>query len=45
MAPDSFKNLGFGDDADAAIPALNATTVTPSQPRPEVPTHDKSRPS
>ena len=45
MAPDSFKNLGFGDDADAAMAALNAATVTPSQPQPQVQTHDKPPPS
>ncbi|KAF2686612.1 hypothetical protein K458DRAFT_415974 [Lentithecium fluviatile CBS 122367] len=42
MAPDSFKNLGFGDDADAASAALDAATRTPSQPQ-QSQTHDKPR--
>ncbi|KAI1563563.1 FabG Dehydrogenase with different specificities related to short-chain alcohol dehydrogenase [Pyrenophora tritici-repentis] len=32
MAPDSFKNLGFGEDADGRGPAI-ATSSQPSQPR------------
>ncbi|KAH7414005.1 hypothetical protein DE146DRAFT_14515 [Phaeosphaeria sp. MPI-PUGE-AT-0046c] len=32
MAPDSFKNLGFGDDSDAPA-AANATSSPPSQPQ------------
>jgi cytochrome c oxidase assembly protein subunit 19 len=31
MAPDSFKNLGFGDDADAPAQARSTATATPSQ--------------
>ncbi|EAT77599.1 hypothetical protein SNOG_15056 [Parastagonospora nodorum SN15] len=34
MAPDSFKNLGFGDDSDT--PAGNATSTQPSQPQAQV---------
>ena len=45
MAPDSFKNLGFGDDADAPSQALNAGTATPSQKQPQPPTNDKPRAS
>jgi hypothetical protein len=47
MAPDSFKNLGFGDDpADAAAAAaLNAANVTPSQTQPKAQNHDKPPPS
>jgi hypothetical protein len=38
MAPDSFKNLGFGDDSDASS-ATNATSPPPSQPQ----HHDQSK--
>ncbi|KAH3941634.1 hypothetical protein HBH53_199560 [Parastagonospora nodorum] len=34
MAPDSFKNLGFGDDSDT--PAGNATSTQPSQRQAQV---------
>lgn len=45
MAPDSFKNLGFGDDADAPTPTSKATTVTPSQQQPQLPQQDTPRKS
>jgi cytochrome c oxidase assembly protein subunit 19 len=32
MAPDSFKNLGFGDDSDSPV-AANATSTQASQPQ------------
>lgn len=45
MAPDSFKNLGFGDDADAPSQAPNAATATPPGPRSQPPSNDNSRAS
>ncbi|KAF2786918.1 hypothetical protein K505DRAFT_330010 [Melanomma pulvis-pyrius CBS 109.77] len=47
MAPDSFKNLGFGDghDSDAALQAPNAATATQSQQQPQSQQHDKPRTS
>ncbi|KAF2866685.1 hypothetical protein BDV95DRAFT_504160, partial [Massariosphaeria phaeospora] len=44
MAPDSFKNLGFGDDDQAAGTAsqsLDAATVTPPQQQPQSQTQEK----
>ncbi|KAF2447388.1 hypothetical protein P171DRAFT_224037 [Karstenula rhodostoma CBS 690.94] len=47
MAPDSFKNLGFGDDADgpAQAPTPTPATATPSQQQPRSQTDDKPRAS
>ena len=39
MAPDSFKNLGFGDDSDS--PGLGPATATSSQPSQPLQGHDK----
>lgn len=41
MAPDSFRNLGFGDDADGPPPAVKTVTATSSQQQPNPLTNDK----
>lgn len=45
MAPDSFKNLGFGDDADGPAQPPKTATATPSQQQPRPQTDDKPRAS
>ncbi|KAH9865325.1 Cytochrome c oxidase assembly protein cox19 [Plenodomus biglobosus] len=41
MAPDSFRNLGFGDDSDSPSPA--AATATATSPQPSQP-HAQDKP-
>lgn len=41
MAPDSFRNLGFGDDSDGPPPASKTVTATPSQQQPTSLAKDK----
>jgi cytochrome c oxidase assembly protein subunit 19 len=45
MAPDSFKNLGFADDAGTSPQALDAAAATSSQQQPEAQPQDKPRKS
>ncbi|KAF1953280.1 hypothetical protein CC80DRAFT_144015 [Byssothecium circinans] len=45
MAPDSFKNLGFGDAADAAPSSVGPATVTPSQEQQQSQPRDKTKTS